>query len=143
MLERLETMNPPCYPLRDSVGAIACIPKLRSAVGKARAWIRQVLNTHTLDAVIGWPVYSLLLVSINTYSIIFLVAITTHYKNFLAVFYHPYALLQSPSDVGVMVGVKERDLLLFLLFLIPSLLTLSHPLPSYSFSSPPSLACYN
>jgi len=49
LLERLETLQPPCLALRNSVGAVACIPSLRTPIAKARGWIRQVLNVRGLE----------------------------------------------------------------------------------------------
>lgn len=48
-LERLENLQPPCIPLRNTIGAVASMPTFRNPIAKARAWIRQVLNAGHLD----------------------------------------------------------------------------------------------
>lgn len=53
LLERLEASLPPILPVRNSVGAVACMTSLRSPLGKARGWIRQALNTQCLEIMIG------------------------------------------------------------------------------------------
>jgi hypothetical protein len=53
LLERLETSVPPILPVRNSVGAVACISTLRTPIGKARGWIRQALNSQCLEVMIG------------------------------------------------------------------------------------------
>ena len=53
LLERLETTTPPLFEVRNSVGAVACVSSLRTPVGRARGWIRQALNTCSLEATIG------------------------------------------------------------------------------------------
>lgn len=52
LLEQLESSRPPIIAIRNSVGAVACVPSLRTPVGKARGWIRQSLNTHCLEETI-------------------------------------------------------------------------------------------
>ena len=49
LLERLETLNPPSQAIRNSVGAVACIPSLRTPIAKSRGWIRQILNARGLE----------------------------------------------------------------------------------------------
>lgn len=49
LLERLESASPPCVAVRNSVGAVSCISSLRTPLGKARGWIRQVTNNATLS----------------------------------------------------------------------------------------------
>ena len=48
-LERLEILTPPCIPLRNTVGAVASIPSLRTPIARARAWVRQILNAGSTD----------------------------------------------------------------------------------------------
>lgn len=48
-LERLENLQPPCIPLRNTIGAVASMPSFRTPIAKARAWIRQILNAGHLD----------------------------------------------------------------------------------------------
>lgn len=48
-LERLENLQPPCIPLRNTIGAVASMPTFRTPIAKARAWIRQILNAGHLD----------------------------------------------------------------------------------------------
>eukprot|EP01038_Epipyxis_sp_PR26KG_P013889 gene13889-18626_t len=52
LLERLEILTPPCIILRNTVGAVACIPSLKSPLAKARGWVRQILNSNGLDEAI-------------------------------------------------------------------------------------------
>eukprot|EP00607_Mallomonas_marina_P003559 CAMPEP_0182439160 /NCGR_PEP_ID=MMETSP1167-20130531/86267_1 /TAXON_ID=2988 /ORGANISM="Mallomonas Sp, Strain CCMP3275" /LENGTH=686 /DNA_ID=CAMNT_0024632797 /DNA_START=16 /DNA_END=2073 /DNA_ORIENTATION=+ len=49
LLERLESLTPPSMVIRNSVGAIACIPSLHTPLAKARGWIRQILNNRGLE----------------------------------------------------------------------------------------------
>lgn len=49
LLERLECSSKPSIPLRNAVGAVACMDSLRTPLAKSRAFIRQILNTKTVD----------------------------------------------------------------------------------------------
>ena len=100
LLESLESSNPPCIPLRNAVGAVASMTTLRSHIGKARGWIRQILNNKGgLDA------------SIQT--------ITSQKIDFIQMFYYPHAIFLQPEDITVLVS-----------HLSPSCCVLSHSLSS-------------
>ena len=81
LLERLEVLEPPCIPLRNSVGAIACVPSLRTPLGKARGWIRQSLNSQSLED-----------------SLLF---IASQLHNWTIKFYQPDALLCQKEEVNM------------------------------------------
>mmetsp|Transcript_22918 Transcript_22918/g.33497 ORF Transcript_22918/g.33497 Transcript_22918/m.33497 type:complete len:1092 (+) Transcript_22918:179-3454(+) len=85
MLERLETVNPPIHAVRNTVGAVACMNALRTPASKARAWIRQALNTNCLDATV--------------------VAITSHHKKLLSFFYFESALLRHEPSVSILLAI--------------------------------------
>lgn len=82
LLERLEVLNPPSIPLRNTVGAVACASHLRNPLGKARAWVRQSLNAQNLDE-----------------SVQFMISQTT----WLNKFYYPEAILATKDDAAILV----------------------------------------
>jgi hypothetical protein len=83
LLERLEVISPPCIPLRNSVGAVACIESLRTPLAKARSWIRQSLNAQCLEA-----------------SLVFM----GEHRDWLTKFYYPEALLMSKEELNMLVS---------------------------------------
>jgi hypothetical protein len=82
LLERLEVLRPPCIPLRNSVGAVACASKLSNPLGKARGWIRQALNAQNLDE-----------------SIVFLASQT----EWTSKFYYPESIICTKDDAQILV----------------------------------------
>lgn len=82
LLEQLESVIPPIITIRNSVGAVACIPSLRTPTGKTRGWIRQALNTHCIEETI---------------------TIIENNKKMLNFFYSSNAILACPDDFTVLV----------------------------------------
>lgn len=109
LLERLEVITPPCIPLRNSVGAIACIGTLRTPLGKARGWIRQSLNSQSLEE-----------------SVQFMLS-QTH--NWVSKFYYPDALLCQKEEGSMLVAVI-RSLKIFCFNLTIDNDALNSPSPS-------------
>jgi hypothetical protein len=85
LLERLEIANPPSMAIRNSVGAVACVPILRTPLGKARGWIRQSLNMHTLEESIQF--------------------MQTNINTWLVKFYSSDSLLCQKDDVNLLIAV--------------------------------------
>jgi hypothetical protein len=85
LLERLEMVNPPCQALRNSIGAICCVPILRTLLGKARAFIRQSLNSGSLEEVF--------------------VFFSLHIADWMNKFYYPQAIFCQKDDLSMLLSV--------------------------------------
>jgi hypothetical protein len=97
LLERLEVLTPPSIPLRNAVGAVACISQLRTPLAKARGWIRQCLNSHTLDD-----------------NVTFMCSQQT----WIGKFYYPEAIVAVKEDFDILVSVDSLSLSLSLSLLL-------------------------
>jgi hypothetical protein len=85
LLERLEMVTPPCQPLRNSIGAICCVPTLRTLLGKARAFIRQSLNSGSLEEVF--------------------VFFSLHIADWMNKFYYSQAIFCQKDDLSMLLSV--------------------------------------
>lgn len=85
LLERLEIITPPSPSIRNSVGAISCIPNLRTPLGKARGWIRQSLNTQGLED------------SLQFFML--------HINSWIIKFYSPEGFLTQKEDISLLLTI--------------------------------------
>lgn len=93
LLEKLESLSPPCIPLRNTIGAVASMHTLRTSIGKSRGWIRQILNTKGgLDEA--------LTVIVNN-------------QNLLRSFYYPHSVLTDKDDSLILVSLLDSIFLIF------------------------------
>ncbi len=83
LLERLEVLTPPCVPLRNAVGAIACVSTLRTPLAKARGWVRQTLNCQQLDENLSFMVSQ---------------------QTWIGKFYYPEAIMSVKEDYDILVS---------------------------------------
>lgn len=88
LLEKLENATPVCIPLRNSVGAIASVGSLKSAVGRTRGWIRQILNVKCVEECMHY--------------------IITEHSRALGEFYHPEAMVCHKGDANILVSILKR-----------------------------------
>eukprot|EP01041_Mallomonas_annulata_P001496 gene1496-2883_t len=84
LLERLESLDPPSIVIRNSVGAVACIPTLHTPLARARGWIRQILNVRGLEDALQ--------------------AIQSHRK-LVSTFYTFDAIMNHPEDFTALIAV--------------------------------------
>lgn len=84
MLERMSDLNPPCLSLRASLRTVVSFSTLLSPLARARAWLRQALNSKLLEESLG-----------------FMLA----HPAVLNKFFHRDALLCTPDDANILMAV--------------------------------------